>query len=34
LALEKYGFIMGWYLSIKRIMSCKRSVRFGTVDYP
>jgi len=34
LALEKYGFIKGWCMAVKRIRSCKRTVKFGTIDYP
>jgi putative membrane protein insertion efficiency factor len=34
LALEKYGFVKGWLMSIKRIHNCTRKVPFGTNDYP
>ncbi|MCS6101929.1 MULTISPECIES: membrane protein insertion efficiency factor YidD [Shewanella] len=32
IALKKYGFLKGWFLSIKRIVGCKQP--HGGVDYP
>ncbi|KAA1160985.1 membrane protein insertion efficiency factor YidD [Pseudoalteromonas fuliginea] len=32
LALKKYGFFRGWFLSFKRISSCKQPN--GGIDYP
>jgi len=32
LAITKYGFLKGWYLSLKRIVSCKQPN--GGVDHP
>lgn len=32
LALRKYGFIKGWSMSCKRIVSCKQPN--GGIDYP
>ncbi|MBN2134722.1 MAG: membrane protein insertion efficiency factor YidD [Acidobacteria bacterium] len=34
LALRKYGFFKGWYLSIRRIRRCKDNVKPGTIDLP
>jgi putative component of membrane protein insertase Oxa1/YidC/SpoIIIJ protein YidD len=34
IALEKYGFIIGWLKSINRIWRCKPSNCDSCVDYP
>jgi len=34
LALEKYGFLKGWYLAIKRIKRCTPDNTETTVDFP
>ncbi|WOF15933.1 membrane protein insertion efficiency factor YidD [Methanoplanus sp. FWC-SCC4] len=34
MALLKYGFFKGWYISVKRIMRCTSEIPKGTVDYP
>lgn len=33
LALQKYGFVIGWYLTSKRILKCDKAIP-GTIDYP
>ncbi|MBN2733458.1 MAG: membrane protein insertion efficiency factor YidD [Methanomicrobiaceae archaeon] len=34
MALLKYGFWKGWFISYKRIMRCTSEVLKGTEDYP
>jgi hypothetical protein len=34
LALEKWGFLKGWYLSYKRIKRCNKSNTESCIDYP
>lgn len=34
LALEKYGFWIGWYKGFKRILRCMPDIPYGTIDYP
>jgi hypothetical protein len=34
MALQKYGFIKGWYLAIKRINRCNQKNTDSCIDYP
>jgi len=34
LALKKYGFVKGWYKTIKRILKCRPNNYDSCVDYP
>jgi len=34
LALEKYGFVKGWYKTINRILRCKPNNYDSCIDYP
>jgi putative membrane protein insertion efficiency factor len=34
LALEKWGFLKGWYLAYKRIKRCNESNTESCIDYP
>jgi putative component of membrane protein insertase Oxa1/YidC/SpoIIIJ protein YidD len=34
LALEKYGFLTGWFMTGKRLWRCHKKPVPGTLDYP
>lgn len=34
IAINKYGFIKGWYKGIKRILRCKPNNYKSCIDYP
>jgi hypothetical protein len=34
MALEKYGFVKGWYVSYKRIRRCNKRYTGSCIDYP